>query len=185
MLTPNFSREFIRAQLLDLAELPVLLSTEGLEIARQMAGKMVDLFQAQKTIYVVGLEPYHNIARDLADHLRSGLNMDRPPLPVRFLEHVSKPQPSLVDLIGQKESGDALFLIAGEHNHQTEALVRTAKEKSLFTFAFCSYPPPKDHRPDLLFYLPAVNRPRVKEIFLMLGHIICTLVESTLFGNSF
>ena len=185
MLSHNFNREFILSQLLDLAELPVLLSTEGLEIARQMASKMVDIFQAQKTIYVLGLEPYHNIARDLADNFKHGLNMDRPPLPVSFLENTSRQQQSFSNSISRGEKGDALLIIAGEHSQETETLVREAKEKALFTFAFCSYPPLKNHRPDLLFYLPAVNRPRVKELFLMLGHIICTLVESTLFGNSF
>ncbi|HHW12431.1 MAG TPA: hypothetical protein GXX33_05455 [Firmicutes bacterium] len=185
MLNHNFNREFILSQLLDLAELPVLLSTEGLDVARQMASKMVDIFQAQKSILIIGLEPYHNIARDLAEHLKHGLNMDRPPLPVSFLEKTSRQQQPLSNLISQGEKGDALFIIAGEHSQETETLVREAKEKNLFTFAFCSYPPLKNHRPDLLFYLPSANRPRVKEIFLMLGHIIGTLVESTLFGNSF
>ena len=185
MLSHNFNREFILSQLLDLAELPVLLSTEGLEVARQMASRMVDIFQAQKRIHIIGLKPYHNIARDLADHFKHGLNMDRPPLPVSFLENTSREQQSFSDLISRYEKGDALFIIAGEHSQATEMLVQEAKDKSLFTFAFCSSPPLKTHRPDLLFYLPAVNRPRVKEIFLMLGHIIGTLVESTLFGNSF
>ncbi|HHT04683.1 MAG TPA: hypothetical protein GXZ97_00250 [Hydrogenispora sp.] len=185
MLSHNFNREFILSQLLDLAELPVLLSTEGLDVARQMASKMVDLFQAQKAISIIGLAPYHHIARDLADHFKHGLNMERPPLPVSFLESTSRQQQALSSLISQGKKGDGLLVIAGEHSLETETIVREAKDKSLFTFAFCSYPPLKDHHPDLLFYLPVVNRPRAKEIFLMLGHIICTLVESTLFGNSF
>lgn len=185
MLSHNFNREFILSQLLDLAELPVLLSTEGLEIAQQMARRMVDLFQAQRTIYIIGLEPYHHIARDLADNFKRGLNMNRPPLPVGFLEDIPHQQQSFSNLIRKGEEGDALFIIAGEQSQGAETLIQEAKKRALFTFAFCSYPPLKAHQPDLLFYLPVVNRPRVKELFLMLGHIICTSVESTLFGNSF
>ncbi|HBL35253.1 MAG TPA: hypothetical protein DD734_05955 [Firmicutes bacterium] len=185
MLSHNFIREFILSQLLDLAELPVLLSTEGLEIAQQMANKMVDIFQTQKKLYVFGFEPYHHIARDLADNFSHGLNMNRPPLPVVLLEQTSGDPRPIPRLANQGEKGDGLLIITGEQSQATESLIEEAKANSIFTFAFCSYPPVKKHAPDLLFYLPVVNRPRVKELFLMLGHIICTLVESSLFGNSF
>ncbi|HBR28391.1 MAG TPA: hypothetical protein DD789_03015 [Firmicutes bacterium] len=185
MLSHNFIREFILSQLLDLAELPVLLSTEGLEIAQQMANKMVDIFQTQKKLYVFGFEPYHYIARDLADNFSHGLNMNRPPLPVVLLEQTSGDPRPIPRLANQGEKGDGLLIITGEQSQATESLIEEAKANSIFTFAFCSYPPVKKHAPDLLFYLPVVNRPRVKELFLMLGHIICTLVESSLFGNSF
>jgi hypothetical protein len=111
--------------------------------------------------------------------------MNHPPLPVNFLEIMPGEQRSFSSLIKELEKGDGLLIITGEHNQPAESLIQDCKEKNIFTFAFCSYPPLKNHRPDLLFYFPVLNRPRVKEIFLMLGHIICTLVESTLFGNSF
>jgi hypothetical protein len=185
MLSPNFNREFILSQLLDLAELPVLLSTEGLEIAQQMANKMVDVFQAQRKLYVFGLEPYHHIARDLADNFSHGLNMSRPSLPVILLVQSSTESRSIPRLPESGEKGDGLLVISGEQSQAAGSLIAEAKENSIFTFAFCSYPPLKTQAPDLLFYLPIVNRLRVKELFLMLGHIICTLVESTLFGNNF
>ena len=185
MLSNNFNRKFILSQLLDLAELPVLLSTEGIEIAQAMACKMVDIFQAQRKLYILGLDPYQNIARDLTDNFNRGLNMNRPALPVVLLEQNLNTPPSIPTLSSKGEKGDGLLIIAGEQSQATASLIEEAKDNSIFTFAFCSFPPLKIHRPDLLFYLPVVNRPRVKELFLMLGHIICTLVESTLFGNNF
>ena len=185
MLRQNLNREFILSQLLDLAELPVLLSTEGLELAQEMAHKMVDIFQAQHRLFVIGLAPYENIARELVDNFNHGLNMKHPPLPVILLTPVAGGEESSSALLREAEQGDGLFIIGGENSQPTEGLIKAAKEKAVFTFAFCSYPPLKTYRPELLFYVPVVNRPRVKELFFMLGHIICTLVETTLFGNSF
>ncbi|NLY92228.1 MAG: hypothetical protein GX081_11580 [Firmicutes bacterium] len=185
MLRHNFNREFILSQLLDQAELPVLLSTEGLELAQEIANKMVDIFQAQRRLYILGLESYRNIARDLADNFNHGLNMKHPPLPVTLLELDVGGEAAISGLFREIEEGDGLLIIAGENSQAVESIIKASKEKAAFTFAFCSYPPLKTYRPDLLFYVPVVNRPRVKELFLMLGHIICTLVEATLFGNSF
>ena len=144
-----------------------------------MANKMVDIFQAQRRLFILGLEPYHNIARDMADNFNHGLNMNHPP-PTGYPSG-NKPwwarAPSQFKQGSKK--GDGLFIITGEYGQSAESLIKESKEKAVFTFAFSSYPPLKAHRPDLLFYLPVVNRPRVKELFLMLGHIICTLVEST------
>ena len=184
MLSRNFNREFILSQLLDLAELPVLLSTEGLEIAQEIANKMVDIFQAQRKLYILGVEPYQNIARDIADNFNYGLNMNHPPLPVTLLELNAGNEP-FSNLIRKVEKNDGLLIITGENIQTAEAIIKESKEKAVFTFAFCSYPPIKTYRPDLLFYVPVVNRPRVKELYLMFAHIICTLVESILFGNSF
>ncbi|HEY8391167.1 MAG TPA: hypothetical protein VIL83_00345 [Capillibacterium sp.] len=185
MLRHNLNREFILSQLLDLAELPVLLSTEGLELAQEIANKMVDIFQTQHQVFILGLAPYGNIARDLADSFKDGLNIKHPPLPVTLLEPATGGKEPISGLLREVQEGDGLFLISGEHNQPAEALIKAGKEKTVFTFAFCSHPPLKAHRPDLLFYVPVANRPRVKELFLMLGHMICTLVEANLFGNSF
>lgn len=185
MLTQDFNREFIISQLLDLSELPILLSTEGLEIALRMAYKIVEIFQAQKKLYICGFKNYQNIARDLAEGFHSGLIMNRPSLPVHFIENIDAEDPFPSTLDNQEAKGNGILIVAGEHTHLAEVLITKAKAKRLFSMAFCGYPPLKTEHPEILFYLPALSRPRLKELFLMLGHIICTLVESTLYSNSF
>ena len=37
--------------------------------------------------------------------------------------------------------------------------------------------------PPHLFYIPSANPARLEEVFLIMGHIICTLVESILFSD--
>ncbi|HBK68362.1 MAG TPA: hypothetical protein DEB05_03720 [Firmicutes bacterium] len=185
MITQDFNREFILSQLLDLSELPILLTTEGLEIALQMANKIVEIFQGQKKLYIYGCDHYQHIARDLTQGFHSGLMINRPPLPVEFIEHLNEQEPFLTSLGQQGKKGDGILIISGEYTQLAENLLKEAKAKNLFTLAFCGYPQLSNHQPELLFYLPIPNRPRLKEAFLMLGHIICTLVESTLYGNSF
>ncbi len=185
MLAQNFNREFILSQLLDLSALPILLSTEGLETALQIAQKIVELFQAQKKLYICGLKNYQNIARDLAEGFSTGLIMNRPALPVHFIENLTG-QDALPSVLGdQATEGGGLLIVAGEHTQLAQNIIKEAKALKLFTMAFCGYPPLKTEHPEILFYLPALTRPRLKELFLMLGHIICTLVESTLYSNSF
>ncbi|NLW56837.1 MAG: hypothetical protein GX050_09565 [Firmicutes bacterium] len=185
MLTQDFNREFILSQLLDLSEFPILLSTEGLEIALRIAQKIVEIFQAQKRLYICGLKNYQYLTQDLAESFYSGLIMNRPALPVHFIENLTG-QESLSSALGNQEGeGNGLLIVAGEHAQLAEVLLKEAKALKLFTMVFCGYPPLKTEHPEILFYLPGLSRPRLKELFLMLGHIICTLVESTLYSNSF
>ena len=147
MLTQDFNREFILSQLLDLSALPILLSTEGLEIALQIAQKIVELFQAQKNLYICGLKQYQNISRDLAEGFSSGLIMNRPALPVHFIEQTTG-EDALSSALGEQATeGSGLLIVAGEHTQLAQVLIKEAKALNLFTMAFCGYPPLKTEHP--------------------------------------
>jgi D-sedoheptulose 7-phosphate isomerase len=187
MINQEFKRGFILSQLLDLSKLPILLSADGLDIALEIAAKIIELFQTQKKLFICGIDKFQNIARDLVDDFHSGLLMNRPLLPVELFEPPVNNKSLSSSEWDKGKEGDGFLIISGESSKLIEEIIKIAKEKKFYTFVFCGYPPLKTNQPDYLFYIPLLNRPRLEELFLMLGHVICTLVESTLYsdGNSF
>ncbi len=180
MINQEFKRGFILSQLLDLSKLPILLSADGLEIAINMAAKIIELFQTQKKLFICGIDKFYHIAH-------SGLLMNRSLLPVELIEPTVSNNSLPFSELDKGKEGDGFLIISGENSQIVEEIIKEAKEKKFCTFVFCGYPPLKNNQPDFLFYIPLLNRPRLEELFLMLGHIICTLVESTLYsdGNIF
>lgn len=193
-------REFVLEQILDIAHLPVLLGTKGIQTAQAMAKKIVDTMQAQKKLIFYGTTTFRDLTTLLAREFRTGLNIKRPPLPVITLNKKLEPScgkdldPMKSQLEKTAEAGDTLIVIFGnealpanderycDRDHM-ESLFSTAGSLKVSALAFYGYPKPRNIQTDLLFYLPLANRSRLEEAFLIMGHIICTLVESVLFSD--
>lgn len=193
-------REFILEQILDIAHLPVLLGTKGIQTAQVMAKKIVDTVQAQKKLIFFGTIAFRDLTALLATEFRTGLNIKRPPLPVITLNTNLDPScgkaldPMSLQLEKIAEAGDTLIVIFGNEalpandkrncdRDHIENLLFTADSLKVSALAFYGYPKPRNIQTDLLFYLPLANRSRLEEAFLIMGHIICTLVESVLFSD--
>lgn len=90
----------------------------------------------------------------------------------------------LVKGIGKK--GDVLVGLStsGNSKNIVEAL-KTAKEKEMITVSFTGESGGiMKELSDYLFNVPSTNTPRIQESHIMLGHIICELVEERYFGSS-
>lgn len=190
-------KEFILEQVLDVAHLPVLLGGDGIVAAQAMAEKIVETFQAHRKLIYCGFDNYREIAAHLAGEMQSGLVMKRPPLPVFLLntgekaanggdsrEDVLPWEESLLQqLAAEGEENDTLLILQSGKSKALDNLLATAATMNLTTLVFSGYPRPKKIAPPYLFYIPSANPARLEEVFLIMGHIICTLVESILFSE--
>ncbi|NLY88627.1 MAG: hypothetical protein GX085_03280 [Firmicutes bacterium] len=190
-------KEFVLEQVLDVAHLPVLLGGDGIVAAQAMAEKIVETFQAHRRLIYCGFENYRNIAAHLAGEMRTGLVMKRPPLPVLLLDtgenkvNTGEPREDVLpleesllqQLAAEGEENDTLLILNSGKNRVLDSLLATAATMNLTTLVFSGYPRPKKISPPYLFYIPSANPARLEEVFLIMGHIICTLVESILFSD--
>lgn len=89
----------------------------------------------------------------------------------------------LVDGIGHE--GDVLFGIStsGNSTNIVNAMVK-AKEKGLITIGFTGEHGGimREHS-DYLFNMPSTDTPRIQECHILIGHIICQLVEEYYFSD--
>ena len=90
----------------------------------------------------------------------------------------------LIDGIGQK--GDVLAGLSTSGN--SENILRAfskAREKKIITIGFTGATGGKMKTLcDLLLNVPSSDTPRIQECHIMLGHIICQLVEEKIFGTA-
>lgn len=89
----------------------------------------------------------------------------------------------LVDGIG--ESGDVIFGIStsGNSKNIVNALIK-AKEKGMICIAFTGqHGGQMKSCCDYLFNMPSNDTPRIQECHILVGHIICQLVEELYFGD--
>jgi D-sedoheptulose 7-phosphate isomerase len=90
----------------------------------------------------------------------------------------------LIQGIGKK--GDVLIGLSTSGNSANILKAfGVAREKEMTTIGFTglSGGQLKD-RSDYLFNVPSVNTPRIQEAHIMIGHIICELVEKAYFGSA-
>ncbi|MBP6455945.1 MAG: D-sedoheptulose 7-phosphate isomerase [Chitinophagaceae bacterium] len=90
----------------------------------------------------------------------------------------------LIKGIGKK--GDVLIGLSTSGNSKNiiEAF-KTAKEKEIYCIAFTGKKGGelKNHA-DILLNMPSNDTPRIQECHILIGHIICQLVEENYFGNA-
>ena len=90
----------------------------------------------------------------------------------------------LIKGIGNK--GDVLIGLSTSGNSKNiiEAF-KTAKEKEIYCIAFTGEKGGelKNHT-DILLNMPSNDTPRIQECHILVGHIICQLVEENYFGNA-
>jgi D-sedoheptulose 7-phosphate isomerase len=190
-------KEFILEQVLDVAHLPVLLGGDGIVAAQAMAERIIETFQAHRKLIYCGFDNYREIVAHLAGEMQNGLVMKRPPLPVFLLDTGEKEanggdpredvlpweESLLQQLATEGEENDTLLVLQSGKNKVLDSLLATAATMNLKTLVFSGYPRPKKIVPPHLFYIPSANPARLEEVFLIMGHIICTLVESILFSD--
>ncbi len=136
-------------------------------------------------------------AQHLAAEFSGRFYIDRPALPAEAL-HCNTSYLTAVandysyDLIyarllqGIGQAGDVLIGLSTSGNSANIVQAfETARSKKMITIGFTGAGGGK-MRPlaDYLIAIPSADTPRIQECHMLLGHIICQLVEEKLFGNS-
>jgi D-sedoheptulose 7-phosphate isomerase len=160
----------------------------------QIAGKCVEAFSNEGKILFCGNGGSAADAQHIAAELSGKFNRDREPLFAEAL-HVNTSYLTAVAndygfehaysrLIRAKaRKGDILFGLStsGNSANVVEAFLQARKQEVL-TIGFTGMDGGKlANLSDILLKIPSVDTPRIQEMHILLGHIICELVEKALF----
>ncbi len=174
----------------------ILTNESYLEIISSIVEVIIKTFKGGGKVLFCGNGGSAADAQHLAAELSGKFYFDRPPLPsealhvnTSFLTAVANDYSfeqvysRMIKAIGNK--GDVLIGISTSGNSVNiiNALI-TAREKNMITIGFtgetggemknlCNY----------IICVPSLDTPRIQEVHIMIGHIICELTEKALFGN--
>jgi D-sedoheptulose 7-phosphate isomerase len=132
-------------------------------------------------------------AQHIAAELSGRFYYDRPPLYAEALHvntsyltavandyHFDKVYSRMLEAAGRK--GDVLIGLStsGNSANVVNAML-TAKEIGMKTIAFTGSTGGKLSSSDILLNVPSICTPRIQEIHILIGHIVCELIEKTIF----
>jgi D-sedoheptulose 7-phosphate isomerase len=188
----------IKTLLLDSAGVKTGLAANALFIAEveKAAVKMVDCFKNGNKVLFCGNGGSAADAQHIAAELSGRFEKDRPPLPAEAL-HVNTSYVTsvandysfdnvysrMVEAMGKP--GDILvgFSTSGNSPNVLKAF-ETARRKSLLTIAFTGHDGGKlKGISDICLNVPHDNTARIQEAHITIGHIICKIIEETIFGK--
>lgn len=175
-----------------------LLETEGiLRSVDEIASLMVQALKNGNRIYFCGNGGSAADAQHLAAEFSGRFYIDRDALPAEAL-HCNTSYITAVgndygyDLVyarlikGIGNKGD--FLVGLSTSGNSVNIIKAfevAREKGIVTVGFTGQSGGKmKELSDYLLNVPSSNTPRIQESHIMLGHIICQLVEEQYFGQS-
>jgi len=175
-----------------------LLETESiLQLVDAIASRMVKALKSGNRIYFCGNGGSAADAQHLAAEFSGRFYIDRDALPAEAL-HCNTSYITAVgndygyDLVyarlikGIGNKGDFLVGISTSGNSvNIIKAFEVAREKGIITVGFTGESGGKmKELSDYLLNVPSSNTPRIQESHIMLGHIICQLVEEQYFGQS-
>ncbi|MDX8340928.1 SIS domain-containing protein [Draconibacterium sp. IB214405] len=185
-------------QIKQLSELCTLLENNSLlvQVIDKISDNIIKAYKnGNKTIFC-GNGGSSAEAQHLAAELSGRFKLERPAIPAEachvnssFVTAVSndydftKVYSRYIEAFGQQ--GDVLIGLStsGTSENIVNAF-HAAREKGLTTVAFTGESGGDlNDLSDLILKVPSENVPRIQEIHLLVGHIICEKVELTLFGN--
>ncbi len=174
----------------------IMLHDERIEsLLIQAIDKIVAVYQNNGKVLLCGNGGSAADAQHLAAELSGSFYLNRPPLNAEAL-HVNgsfltatandhsfdQVYSRMVRAVGHK--GDILmaFSTSGKSENVLQAL-RAARDLSMFTIGFSgSEGTIMADYCDILFAIPSSDTPRIQEIHMLLGHIICEQVELIMYG---
>ena len=172
----------------------ILNNEQLINAIAQTAEQIVRCYQQGGKVLFCGNGGSAADAQHLAAELSGRFYYDRPPLEAEAL-HVNTSYLTAVandysyDLIFARmlrasgHKGDVLIGIStsGNSKNVIEAM-KVAKEKGMVVVSFTGATGGKMKEfSDLLLNVPSTDTPRIQESHIMIGHIICEIVERTLF----
>ncbi|MEE6187073.1 Phosphoheptose isomerase [Mycovorax composti] len=173
----------------------VLQNEALLQIVSNVTDAIVAAFQSGNTVYFCGNGGSAADAQHLAAEFSGRFYKDRKALPAEAL-HCNTSYLTAVandysfDLIyarliqGLGKPGDVLIGLSTSGNSKNVVQAfETARAKGMITVGFTgSTGGAMKDLSDYLINIPATDTPRIQESHMLLGHIICQLVEERIFG---
>jgi D-sedoheptulose 7-phosphate isomerase len=171
-------------------------NAEQLHTIEQISKRIVDCYEAGKKVVLMGNGGSAADAQHIACELVSKFQMERKALPAIALNVNA----SILTAVGNDydfnhifarqveawvSEGDVVigFSTSGNSTNVFVAIER-AKEAGALTVAFTGENGGKlAPVADLVFRAPSNSTPRIQEVHIMVGHIICGIVEKALFTN--
>ena len=175
----------------------VLLTDEKvINIATECVAVIVNAFNAGNKVLFCGNGGSAADAQHLAAEFSGRFYIDRDALPAEAL-HCNT---SYLTAVGNDYSYDVIFsrlikgigkkgdvLIGLSTSGNSANIIKSfevAKEKEMITIGFTGQTGGKmKENADYLLNVPSTDTPRIQESHILVGHIICQLVEEQLFGN--
>jgi D-sedoheptulose 7-phosphate isomerase len=162
----------------------------------QVANKIIDSFRAGNSVYFCGNGGSAADAQHLAAELSGRFYYDRRPLPsdalhcnTSFLTAVANDYSydevyaRLIKGLGRK--GDVLVGLSTSGNSKN--ILRAyeeCREMGIFTIGFAGASGGKmKEMADICMCVPSSDTPRIQESHITVGHIVCEIIESTLFSK--
>jgi len=157
---------------------------------------IINKIQSGGTIYFCGNGGSAADAQHLAAELSGRFYFDREPLSSEALHCNSSFMTAVAndysfDIVyarlikGLGKQGDVLVGLSTSGN--SDNIIKAfeiAKEKGIYTIAFTGGHGGKmKELADICINIPSADTPRIQESHIMIGHIICEIVEDTLFEN--
>jgi len=174
-----------------------LLSDKNLlDVTQKVCAEMIHAFQSQKKVLFCGNGGSAADAQHIAAELSGKFYLDRDPLPAEAL-HVNTSFLTAVAndysyaevfsrmVRAQGKKGDMLIALSTSGNSENVVNAILAAQKAEMVIvgltghsggkmkSLCQY----------LLNVPSNDTPRIQECHIMLGHIICEIVEKTLFQH--
>ncbi|HEX2953884.1 MAG TPA: SIS domain-containing protein [Bacillota bacterium] len=191
------STDIIWENLSETARLLLLLGFKEFSIMAQIADAIVHAYQHGGKVLLIGNGGSASQAEHLATEFVSRFKMKRSALPALALTVNSSLTSALANDFGFEEvftrqieglaqPGDILIAIStsGSSTNIIRA-VETAKSKQVLTVGWTGAQGSElAEKVDFALMVPSNDTPRIQEAHLVAGHIICSLVELTLFGGS-
>lgn len=172
----------------------ILNNPELLQSIQDVALTMIEAFRNGHFAWFCGNGGSAADAQHIAAELSGRFSFDRPPLPAEAL-HVNTSYTTAVAndygydeiyarlIKGFGKKGDILFGISTSGNSKNVVnAFKVAKELGLIRIALTGEK--KSQLEELSTYcikIPSQDTPRIQESHIMIGHILCNLIESTLF----
>jgi|TARA_B100000795_G_scaffold268613_1_gene255940 D-sedoheptulose 7-phosphate isomerase len=174
----------------------VLESQIFLDMIENTSIALTEAFQQKKQVLFCGNGGSAGDAQHIAAEFSGRFYFNRPPLNAEAL-HVNSSYLTAVandysyDVIYERlieakgKSGDVLVGISTSGNSENVLrAMKKAKELSMVTVALTGESGGKiAEYADFLLAVPSNDTPRIQEVHILLGHIICEIVEKELFGH--
>jgi D-sedoheptulose 7-phosphate isomerase len=164
---------------------------------QQIVAKSVIAFQSDKKMLFCGNGGSASDAQHIAAELSGRFYTDRPPLYAEALHVNSSFMTAVANDYGYEatyarmveaagKEGDVLIGISTSGNSPNVVrAIKKAKEIGMFTVGFTGENGGKmKGNCDVMICIPSEDTPRIQEAHILIGHIICQLIEEEMFPNA-
>ena len=172
----------------------ILLDEKLMEIIQQVTDITTIAFKADKKILLCGNGGSASDAQHIAAEFSGRYYLDREPLDAEALHTNTSAVTAIANDYGYDEVFARLVRSKGRHGDILYALstsgkspsiinaIKAAKERFMIVVGMTGGTGGKmNGMCDYLIKIPSIDTPRIQECHILIGHIICELVESVIF----